>query len=340
LAALAVAGVAVAGCGGSAATTVKTDDPETAFAPLVHLAPDEPFRPTAPRWFLDRSVLWLAPGMGCADQKVAVGRRLKAQRTEVTDYMFITGLGVGPAYWREMYADSGCDRQRERYRYYANELTRPLDSSPDRADGLRLDEGFFLDLEDRSRRGPPFGHAGGKAVVDGVPVFVERRAMDVEGEPGIRLTYWMLYGMNRPDGDAGGSAAGAHEGDWESAQIDLREDGSGEWEPVRLRLADGAGGWRELPWGEVRLESDGTAMHRTHPVLFAERGSHALRPDRDSCPRCARWETWRALREARKQPWYGFGGAWGEVGATARTTGPLGPHGSWPPPTETPPVPD
>jgi hypothetical protein len=37
------------------------------------------------------------------------------------------------------------------------------------------------------------------------------------------------------------------------------------------------------------------------------------------------WRAWMALAPVSGQPWYGLGGAWGEVGYFADTTGPLGP---------------
>ncbi|MDP9134021.1 MAG: hypothetical protein M3N56_04240, partial [Actinomycetota bacterium] len=49
-----------------------------------------------------------------------------------------------------------------------------------------------------------------------------------------------------------------------------------------------------------------------------------------SCGDCVPWETWRSLSDARKELWYGFGGAWGQVGSTSTTTGPLGPHQFFP----------
>lgn len=345
--------LAAAGCGQSGATTVTTADPARAFAPVVHLARGERFMPMDARWFLERSSLWFAEDMGCEDRKIAVGRRLKAQRTEVVDYMFITGVGWGPAYWREAW-DRTCDRYRERYRYYANQLTRPLDDSPDRAPGLHAAEGYYLDLMDWAREGPDARGKNGQLVVGGARVFFERDRADVDGDAGLRLTYWMLFGMNRPLGPDGQPVeALIHEGDWERVEILLREgDGADEWEPVSVRFRDQGGGWREVEWSSLRHAADGgRGAGARHPVFFAARGSHTLypRPGRRSreidagddgdarvrdiatgpCAECVRWDTWRLLRDVRKLNWYGFGGAWGQPATTAHTTGPLGPHGEW-----------
>jgi len=115
-------------------------------------------------------------------------------------------------------------------------------------------------------------------------------------------------------------------------------------------MRDDDGGWRKLAWAAVRRIS-AAGKQPTHPELFAARDSHTLyaRPGRhirragdgtavtvvdvaeDACDGCARWPMWRQLTPVDGDTWYGFGGAWGEVGPTSRTTGPLGPHGaSWP----------
>jgi hypothetical protein len=49
-----------------------------------------------------------------------------------------------------------------------------------------------------------------------------------------------------------------------------------------------------------------------------------------------RWRTWRRMARVDRQPWFGYGGAWGEVGCkqglacdlflAEHGTGPLGPY--------------
>lgn len=361
----------VAGCGASAdeVPTVTAKDPAKAFAPVVVLHPRERFMPMGARWFISRSVLWFSEGRGvCDDRKIAVGKLLKGQQNEVVDWMFITGIGKGPAYWREPYKDANCDLFREAYRYYANQLTRPHDPSPDRAPELQAAEGYFLDLMDWGRGGPRPLDADGQATVAGARAWYERERVEVDGEPGLEITYWMLYGMNRPHGRDGRPVAElTHEGDWERVRVVLRGE-DGEWQPVGVRLAEPDGSWRKLPWSAVRRVDGGDraagsgAGERTHPLLFAARGSHSLYPtpgdrQRDvdldggerasvieatapACAACPRWETWRALSPVHKRHWFGFGGAWGEPGPTSATTGPLGPHGDdWPESARDPNVP-
>jgi hypothetical protein len=44
-----------------------------------------------------------------------------------------------------------------------------------------------------------------------------------------------------------------------------------------------------------------------------------------ACVACPVWRTWESLVEATNEPWYGFGGAWGDVRGGAAPSGPLGP---------------
>ncbi|HEX2070753.1 MAG TPA: hypothetical protein VHF90_03775 [Thermoleophilaceae bacterium] len=343
--------LSVAGCGGSTADTVDTDDPAKAFAPVVHLHPEERRLPVDPLWFIARSALWFGDDHGCENQKISVGKELEKQQNAVTDWTFITGLGHGPAYWREA-AHPNCDTDREAYRYYANQRTRPYDDGPDRAPGLRRREGYYLDLMDWARGGYGARTEDGQAMV-AVPAYYERRPAEVEGEPGLRLSYWLMFAMSEQLGREGRALeALSHEGDWERVDVLLR-GGDGEYEPVAVRLPRPGDRSHELAWDSLRRVPDGAGAPRTHVVLFAARGSHTLYPragrhtrtvaladgraldvvevTSGPCASCARWTTWQALEEARRHGWYGFGGAWGDRGDSQLTTGPLGPHSSdWP----------
>ncbi|HEX2161176.1 MAG TPA: hypothetical protein VHF88_05065 [Thermoleophilaceae bacterium] len=338
------------GCGDdSSAGGVQTADPARTFAPIVHLHPDERLMPADPLWFIARSALWFGDDGGCRNQKISVGKRLAGQQNAYIDWTFVTGLGHGPAYWREaLLAD--CETDREAYRYYANQRTRPHDDGPGRAPGLRLGEGYYLDLMDWAREGDAVQRTGGRRRVP-VPVYYQSRPAEIDGEPGLRLTYWLMFAMNEQPAARGRGDAMTHEGDWERVEVRLRGD-DGEYEPVAVRLSTPGERTRELPWSAVRRVVAGAGA-RTHPVLLAARGSHTLyaRPGRQRrqveledgkaveavdvaagpCDACASWPTWQALEEARRQPWYGFGGAWGDRGPSDLTTGPLGPHGDdWP----------
>ena len=194
-------------------------------------------------------------------------------------------------------------------------------------EGLRTTEGYYLDLMDWARGGQPLRRRGQELAVGDVPAYVEKRAEKVDGEPGLRLTYWLLYGRNDPV--EAGAGERRHEGDWERLEVLLREgDGESEYVPVTVRFAAG-GRTRDVPWESMK----GGGSEATHPLVVAARGDHELSPAhaRDDCDGCPLWRTWVELTPVRKERWYGFGGAWGDVGRTSETTGPLGPHGKWPP---------
>jgi hypothetical protein len=82
---------------------------------------------------------------------------------------------------------------------------------------------------------------------------------------------------------------------------------------------------QDLPWSKVPKQGN-------HPLVFTAKGSHASysKPGRhhyftDVAGRGKQWKTWNNLRTLRNQAWYGYGGAWGEVGVSKHTTGPSGP---------------
>jgi hypothetical protein len=308
------AALSAGGCGDDGfkdppASAVRTATPLTTFAPLLEVARDEPWRPMSARWFIERSVFWFAEDEGCADRKIAVGHTLAEQQNPEIDWIFPKGLGgwSWPAYFRNPY-DSDCELDFDK-RFDANHLTRPHDPGL-RVEGARPGEGFYLDLVDERRAGPAF--APGGAVEQ--PVYAERTD---EGDSGVRLTYWTLYGMHglpgRPD---------AREGDWERLDVLLHDHGESGYEPLAVQTPERV----DVAWDDVRRTGG------THPVVRIVPVTHeadVLAPGA-ACSACVSWKSWRVLAEARKEPWHGFGGAWGEVGETDATTGSLGPHGHFP----------
>jgi hypothetical protein len=320
---LVCAAAVAAGCG-SDVQGVETRDPARTFAPLVRLDPQEDWLPMGARWSLNRSVLWFAHNKACGDQKVAVGRRLASQRRGAVGWLAIRSLGNGPYYHYERDAyGATCDR-RQPYTFHTHQQTRPHDKV-DRVEGLGLTSGYYLDLMNWARAGQPLR----RGLVE-APAYVERRTENVNGRSGLRLTYWMLYGMNEPQGQRGPIRQLTHEGDWEHVDVLLEQgDDQDEYIPIALRLHTSAT-YRDLSWASVRRGGFAAA---THPILSASRGSHALSliSPRESCTNCPQWRTWTNLKAARKQLWYGFGGAWGKPGTTLHTTGPHGPHGKWAP---------
>jgi hypothetical protein len=292
------------GCGDDESSAVgpaalRTADPERTFAPLLEVAADEPWRPMSARWFIERAVFGAS---GCEDRRIAVGRTMPERRTAATNWIFPVALGLGPTTYYRNPLDAKCELDFDE-RFYADQLTRPHDPGP-RLEFMPSSQGFYLDLVDEERGGPALANPVA------VPVYVER--VD-EGDSGVRLTYWTLYGMHGTPGEPG-----AHEGDWARVDVLLRADGD-RYEPLTVQTDDDAA------WSGVR-RVDGT-----HPVVRVERETHEMSVARRGagCADCLRWQSWDTLADARKQLWYGFGGAWGEVGPTDATTGPLGPHGYW-----------
>lgn len=303
--------VAGTGCGGASSDATESEPPQQAFAPVVQLASGERYRPMSARWFVERSVLRFAEDQGCPDLEVAVGRTLPELRKGDTNWIFYPPLsGRTWAYWRTAH-DANCDYSH--VRAYADQHVRPHDRQ-DRPRGVAPGEGFYLDLVD-ARRGGPGSPDEATTYYEWIPA----------GRRRIRMTYWMLFGMHAPPGRPDAT----HEGDWERVDV-LLERGAGGYEPraVRLGAIDAEGHPatpHDVPWRS--LHTDGT-----HPVLTAARGSHELAPASDAdCDGCTSWKTWQHQAPVREELWHGFGGAWGDLGPTGATTGPLGPHGEWVP---------
>jgi len=332
-----------------ASRPVGTADPAATFAPLVRYARDEQFRPVRGRWFVERSTLRWVPGAGCRRHPpIAAGTVVDELGLVDAPWMFTSQLGRAVGYVRRAPARrGGCDSSGRAF--YANQLNRPHDTTPGRAPGLRRDQGFYLDLLDDRRGGERPAPDGLVATTGGESMF-DRRPATVGGRPGLRLTYWMLYGMNEPAGSDGRAVVAlTHEGDWERAEVLLQRGGAKRsWRPFAVRLRDADGSWRQIPWAAVSRVGE-PGGRPTHPELFAARGSHTLyaepgRYDRSgpgdatvvdaaatACAGCPRWEMWLGQVPVDSDTWFGFGGAWGEVGAASATTGPLGPHGPvWP----------
>lgn len=173
------------------------------------------------------------------------------------------------------------------------QLTRPFT-------GITGEAGFFLDLDDSLRFGDPSG----------------RSWLAYYGlSPRRYLVYWFLYGASGPPG----SAQLVHEGDWENVTIRLDSRNR----PTHVAFF-AHGEALVCRWRDV-------ARAAGHPVVYSALGSHALYPragvweSGDVTARGRAWRSWQRLANVRRQGWFGFGGAWGQVGASAVTTGPLGP---------------
>ena len=258
------------------------------YAPLVYLASGDPYRPMSAETFVNRSRLrWSHDG--CPDDQVAAAGAVDAAR-----------LGSG-GYSHRM-KNVLCVHTGATYR--SNARTRPYDLVSD------ANEGFLLDLDNAARPGS----------TGAASVYVDYVAGD-------HLTYWFLYGFS--DAPAAFDVVNVfdHEGDWE--RLAVRLDSSDR--PVTVAYFQ-HNGHCVLPWSAAPKSG-------THPVVYSARGTHAsyatagahpipvpVYPDPDDVTdRGVTWSTWDVLLPVRDQPWYGYGGAWGQVGSSRYATGPLGP---------------
>lgn len=140
--------------------------------------------------------------------------------------------------------------------------------------------------------------------------------------------YWFFYPYNdAPSIPIGPAEVNAfdHEGDWE--RIAVRTDGEGARIGVTL-------------WGHGNscyLRGEQLDWVDDHPVVYSATGTHASyaedglhRGGVDRTSAGTRWETWQYVRPVADEPWYGYGGGWGSVGAPGpeanHRTGPAGPQ--------------
>jgi hypothetical protein len=275
---------------------VTNDAPQAVvkYAPQVWIASGEQYRPaSARRWFMKYSSLMYARYEQIPIPVVGRGHidsiRLGEQGRSPKPY-YLTGA-------------SGS-------RVYAYQLTRPYEDRPERATALHT--GFFLDLKDDKRGGAQANQQGQLKV----PVYYHYKA-------GRFITYWFFY----PYSD-GWSTNGDHEGDWE--RIAVRLDASGAAREIALyrHTCHKTWQWPAYPAGYLG----------THPIVYSSYGSHASYEKQggqdatcgapvlnDTTSAGTEWRTWEWLADVQRQPWYGFGGAWGEKKTSELNTGPVGP---------------
>lgn len=201
---------------------------------------------------------------------------------------------LGSGGYQHQEADAICRHNGKQWN--SREFTRPRQDG-----GPSGGEGFFLDLDNALRNGEGTG----------APVYYDY-------SPGSYVTYWFFYGFN----DAPTQFAD-HEGDWE--RISIRLDAADQ--PTTIAYFQ-HGGYCVMPFGSAPHTGE-------RPIGYSADGSHATYPtvgdgndrggsDRDTAEGPP-WSTWGNLLDVRAQGWFGYGGAWGEVGELEYTTGVLGP---------------
>lgn len=188
------------------------------------------------------------------------------------------------------------------YQYGGHRTNEPRDKNTD---------GFFLELEDHGLR------AGRGTSAAALYHFVAGRS----------LTYWFFYGYSNSEGPVN------HEGDWERIVLRLGPDNR----PTAASFF-AHGGRCVIPWSQV------TKAGGTHPVVYASLGDHASYPTPGekrveffgTDKRADGGPTWNpaanGLVDVTGRAWYGYTGAWGEIGNSRHTTGPQGPGAKRPGP--------
>lgn len=165
-----------------------------------------------------------------------------------------------------------------------------------------------------------------RAVADGefAPVARPRRIdapafLDVRLQAGARhryvmVLYWFWYELNW------WHAFYTHQGDWEHVtwiwDLETFEQGGA---PGWAFFAQHNGG-DARDWEKLHFADSG----HVQPVIFVNPAGHPCQPEAEG-PHPHSWKSGRDLRWLAEQPWRDFAGAWGEVGESVHTTGPLGP---------------
>ena len=149
-----------------------------------------------------------------------------------------------------------------------------------------------------------------------------------------------MYGYNRPPlRDVVANLVDPHEGEWERIAVQINEQGAATEVAYYQHYCDPALSGEIFSWDE--LAGMGSVTEGTHPVVYSGLGGHAsqtsagTREGRTYCdmPSTASpsvqklghlfvdrtadggkvWKTWLNIKDIEDQPWYGFGGAFGDT---------------------------
>ena len=141
---------------------------------------------------------------------------------------------------------------------------------------------------------------------------------------GRYIIYWFFYFNNDWRESVGGKTIRErHEGDWERFVVKLSSNNTA----VRVAYHQHNCGPTDITdYSSVDVEKIDT-----HPVVYSARGGHASYRDADDTGVCANWgqqpggflldhtargalwQTWSNIEDPTTKPWYGFGGAWGDI---------------------------
>ncbi len=307
------------GCG----MGVEATDPVAKYAPAVYLADLENTWPMSASKFIGESRLMWSHGAACGNHDEADTGDVLPESLSLTS--------SGPYYHWPIQRKLKC-KHNKKQELHAGDYTRPR--TDDRSPKLGNKEGFYLDLDNDFHKGTPPADEpdttpGTIDVYDQAPVYYQatsgvsgNETPDVpEDDLGSHevITYWFFYGYS----SAIGGHVAAHEGDWEHVNVHLSTDGE------RATQVD----YFAHHFDAEPVLYEDTEKIGTHPVVYSALNSHASYPNTASPPfwenpvsKGSLWRTWdKSPVNVKNESWYGYGGAWGRVGTTSNTTGPLGP---------------
>lgn len=327
----------------AAVTTAREDFFARYYAPLLLFDSGEAYFPMSVESFISNSRLeWRHWQGACGPGVTNIGKVLVARGAIEPERL---GTVVKLAKYRHEVLDrETCEYTGPTFKTTA--LTRPYEEAK-RSKRLQLDEGFVLNLGNDRRKTR-------RDDVDKVPLYYET-GVNNAGQRWIR--YYVMYGWSGPP--AGGKASGfcCHEGEWEG--ISLVFWGS-TLDPTKARPAwayyNAHYAGTKVQWhnviratdkGKIWPYSEKANVHLgTHPIVFVANKAHASYPlpggngiggvSDDTSGNGLKWRTWLSPTvNVKTQPWYGFGGAWGDhcvapkkgplVPGCPDRTGPLGP---------------
>jgi hypothetical protein len=147
-----------------------TDEIAARYAPLVVLHADDKLRPAPADWFIDRSRLRWATGVGLD------GVGVEGAEDDV-DAARLGAAGPNP------YTHDG---------YLASALTRPLDDHSARRGDPPLERGFFLPLEEEAHARGAKSASSDPSVYAGATVYWDY------DEKSNAMTYWLFYPGSSP----------------------------------------------------------------------------------------------------------------------------------------------
>ncbi len=278
------------------------------FAPVLHLHPGEPYLP-----------------MG-ADEFVRGSRLCLVQLPDPTRYVVVAAFDPETGNWQFNPEDG---------RHFG--LSVPALGSIEQAgvpDGSawsrrpfgseRPADGNYFVLQNRSSRPP-----GGFDPARPPPCYWHAQRWGDD----TAISYWFFYGYSEFLGPIG------HQGDWEHVTVRIRD---GQLvgalfavhevkyfvRPDEMELEDGrlqiySARARHATWWKEGDHSPGIEFFKDREKIEAVRGLPSLRIQ-DVTARGPAWDLRARLEPLSEQPWRTYGGAWGALGRSAATTGPLG----------------